>query len=452
MFSATRPRTLDPLARIREAIDRGAAALAADRRERARGLPGSLDPAVTWLAGEQAVATLDEAVGLRLVDESEHGAIAAWLAFAAAYCARRDARAGAMDLDAIDRDASRLVDAIGEARLRTEARMRGRPRGPDAGPPDADLAKLARGFLDATDEAGAAAAEWIRRIPWPEGLEAASAASRWAARLCASVGAEPARDPRERLRRSALRLSVLGVERHLERSATAEVGIADGDPRPRVVALDPPRRLSIVVRPDAEGAPAELAALEAVGRAAAFAVRSVALPPERRWPRTATSARALGVAFAQLAADPVYAARMRIEAGDRITRTAAAVLAQWARMTAARVAWPLPPGTRRGAAFDELYEGVRRAVGDELPPALVAVLGADVEAARTELRGLIAGLALAHRARDLFDEDWFRNPRAAELVARAGERGDGLSAEALLEELGAVPEAAARRLAELVLR
>ncbi len=159
----------------------------------------------------------------------------------------------------------------------------------------------------------------------------------------------------------------------------------------------------------------------------------------------ATVGRALGMLLAQVSADPIALSRRgltRAEARAAGAAGAALTLLR-ARLDAAAVLAEGRPLEGRAAL-------VARATGTDTEPGAAFLLS--TSAASPRFRGTLAGLALFPALRERFDEDFFRNPRAAEPIRGAAARGGACSAEAFLEELGGAPTAAVERLDELTER
>ena len=110
----------------------------------------------------------------------------------------------------------------------------------------------------------------------------------------------------------------------------------------------------------------------------------------------------------------------------------------------------------------ELGSAAQAARADELSARAFGVPGAPgplvappFEAAHTrraELRAAALAPALFAALRERFDEDWWRNPRAADTLRAAASRGGSLSVEAWASELGATPPMAQERWTELAQR
>jgi hypothetical protein len=256
-------------------------------------------------------------------------------------------------------------------------------------------------------------------------------------------------------RKSARRMSAIGTELAplgFERDLAERVRIEtrasfDFDTRPRVVPLDPPRDIRIVVSTIPLGIASELYEAEAVGRALAGAMASVALPYALRSPPIGSVARTIGTSIATLASDQAFLRRARdlgSKTAEASARRAGAVLVLDTRL---QVAAFLARDARSDpeAASDR----VSRAVAVSVPPPLAALAVATPAALGPRMMGRLTGLALSAAMRERYDEDWFRNPRAAEPLRAGAERAGTLSAEAWLAEIGGSLDSARLRIAEL---
>ncbi|MBC7171046.1 MAG: hypothetical protein H5U40_01385, partial [Polyangiaceae bacterium] len=99
------------------------------------------------------------------------------------------------------------------------------------------------------------------------------------------------------------------------------------------------------------------------------------------------------------------------------------------------------------ASSEEAAEAAHRALGLPCSPAVATLMLDPRGGASARLRGELHGLAFFSALRDRYDVDWYRNPRARDVVRGACERGAALSVEALGAELGVGPEAGIERLA-----
>lgn len=298
----------------------------------------------------------------------------------------------------------------------------------DAGPDREALVARCDGLLAATDDVVREAVAHAAGRPRPAWHE-------WTAALRApALGGLV---PRSRRHRSAAAdLAGLGLEREL--GARVRLGRpAEGlDPRPRLLLREPPMDVRLVPSPLDLGVAGELLAAEALGRALAHALAHPALAPELLHPVLGSAARGLGALVAQLVADPLAVRRRpgfdarQAEAVSRHGALCLLVAARgWAAATRLR-ALPEP------ARWDEAPTLAARALGVELPAGVARVFLGAPSSPAVRFRGIVGGLGLAWRFRERFDEDWPRNPRAAEPIRAIAARGGGLPVEEALAELG----------------
>jgi hypothetical protein len=310
---------------------------------------------------------------------------------------------------------------------------------PDAGAPLASLASEAEEVLALTDEVASAVATsfGVRDV----------GALLHALRVPALDGLFP---PRERWRRLAADVRALQFERVLGARVRVERSTLGVTPRVRWVAPDPPRDVRLLSSVAEQGLISELAAAEGLGRGLAVALSSAGLPVELRWPVEATVPRALGGAFAQLLADRLALGRGRgLGAGDceGVARHAGAMVLLETRACAAGVLWlAMGHTTDPEVAVDLL----RRALAVDVDARLAPWLMGTPWSTPARFRGRLGGLAAWVALRERFDEDWYRNPRAAEAIRAGTEPGGRASAEGWLEaDLGAPAHAHRLRLQEL---
>ncbi|MBW2462546.1 MAG: hypothetical protein JRH11_12930 [Deltaproteobacteria bacterium] len=365
-------------------------------------------------------------------------------AFDAFASEHRDNRADAQS--ALVQGAESIGEVLGAARYRADeagfAVFRGGEAPPDAGPPRGDLAEEAGDFLAATDDI----AEEARRYLAPEerslhvllgGLRAPAA------------GAPVPRGGR--FRRLADDIRALGFEGDLRARVRTGGTHPFPGPKGRVVVVSVPDDVRLFEAGRERGVTSELAAADALGRALGHVLVSPALPVEERRPLAGSVPRALGVLWSQLVADRVLLTRGRglgSNQADVVGRSAAAILILLARVRAAALIARVTeksPDTRAEAGSTLL----QRALGVPVPIAharLAVVLPA---AHGPRFRGTVVGLGLAVALRERFDEDWFRNPRAAEPIRAAAVRGNMQDAETFLADLGGSSDMAGPRLGEL---
>lgn len=255
--------------------------------------------------------------------------------------------------------------------------------------------------------------------------------------------------PRRRFRRLAAPLAALGVVDALSRRARVE-GEARGLYRPVLIPLTIPHDIRIVPSGLELGLHSELEAARALGRAVALAWTHPALPPLVSWPEAGTVGWALGGLFAHLGSDPVFVPRGELGASEaRLARETRLALELWALRTQAAAV--LAHEQLASAHFaDAAREHLRGAWRLDVHPFIAALRcmprGQHSDA---ELRANMWVAPLHVALRERYDEDYWRNPRAAEPLRAAAERGPALSVEAWAEELGAAPSSLGERYAEL---
>jgi len=313
----------------------------------------------------------------------------------------------------------------------------GVPRHADAGP-EGGCAEAAAARLAASDELFLVASEHAHR-------RAGAGGAGWIGPLRALSGADQSAiiRPRERFRRGAEFWKGLELSEPLGR--TVVVGDPHGLPWPTVhvlqggegrVGQDVRTRLSAGLLE--WGLASELAALAGVGRAAALAFASPALPVETRVPAVASVARTLGLLASLSHTDPVYLRRergiSRAQAEELARRASAWVLAQ------ARLAWAVlqTAGDGPEALVDSATRGARRALGCELSQSVSMLAHGSVSPGGAARAWLVA-LELYATLREQHDEDWYRNPRCARVLRGASAQGGEIAVEMWAAELGVCP-------------
>ncbi len=261
------------------------------------------------------------------------------------------------------------------------------------------------------------------------------------------------RGARERWRRVSAWLRALGFEPELGGQLRAEVEGEAFAPFARVVVCHAPRDLRVAQSPDDQGVASDLFAAGAAARALGVALALPTLPAELRWPLPGCSADAVGGLGAQLWADRGHLQRIQSMGGpeaERVARAAASLHLVSTRFACGVATAGLDDLADGRARCEALAEVAGRALGCDLPAALAGLLGGDRPGLRARARGGLLGLALHHVLRERYDEDWYRNPRAGEPLRAACNRGNGVSGEAFVEELGGSLDVAAARALELV--
>ncbi|MGE0787052.1 MAG: hypothetical protein AB7S26_15365 [Sandaracinaceae bacterium] len=285
--------------------------------------------------------------------------------------------------------------------------------------------------------ARAAHAERVELAHWSD-LAFVARAARW----------DDAAKPNERWRRASTMLAELAFIEALGRAARVLPRRPGPLERGCGVAIVEPAR-AIRIGPGLErGLASERAALIALGRTSVAALAHPGLPPELARPAPDGIAGTIGALCAHVSADLRVSARYdgmttreRRELSER-TR----LLELWELRTAAAVLTIRAERDVRGrreAARSILTAAFGCEVDDGLAGALSWSFGA-----LDRFRSGVAAVDLFAAFRERFDEDFWRNPRAAELILHAAERGAALSQDAWLKEIAAGPTPIAERLAE----
>lgn len=365
----------------------------------------------------RASARVAEALGKRVPHDSDHHAPLALFARMAleAHRGRRRAMARSLETFAID-----LLRALREGIADVEESAEGAAwlssidawdRAPELG---------AAALLDETEELFA---EALARAAHGSGD-----VERWEDVIFLVRGGrfDPLYERRHRFRRIADGLAAVGVREALGKRARVEPerGLSTD-----VVALEVPRDVRIVPSALELGAFSEREATIAIGRAASIAWRHPALSPLVASIESSVGP-AIGALFAHLACDG-RASELDLKQERAIAEHALLVELFELRTEAAAV------------------------LGDE--DALRRAWRADVERhvaacalhGRSRLRALRWAAPLYVVLRERYDEDWWRNPRAAEPL-RAGSERAPLTVEAWCAELGADPSTLGPRYRELV--
>lgn len=468
----------DPLALVRTAIEGWAEARARAERALAAGAEDDAEPVREEAQARQALGTgevreaLEEAVSLGALGPAEHGALLAHLSRAArdevlwrAGVARPrrwdevralegnpraigalldealvhpDPRRAALLLGAAlapwDADRARRADAAAQAdELAARVRARG-PRAPDDAPED--LATRASRWLDATDDAMREAIARAARARETREIRTVLDALR----ALRAPSLDPRVPPCERGRRIAAPLGALGLSELLAERARLEPAMVAAIAGARAIALDPPRR-ALVLPPGIElGIASELEVVRASGEALASLLVAPALPVEFRRATPASCGRALGELLAGLFCESVFLRRARGLAGaelDAFRWAAVAIQLGRARVLAARVVAARLGDRERLEGGAELLARALAARDPTMPAALADPVSLEPEGDAAAARAAWAAPAIALALRERFDEDWFRNPRSAEVIRGACARGGALSVENWGEELGA---------------
>jgi hypothetical protein len=209
----------------------------------------------------------------------------------------------------------------------------------------------------------------------------------------------------------------------------------------RVVALDPPHEVRIVVFPT-EGPRALAGLLAAVGRAQLRAGPPPDAPPEDLWLGDPALEPACGSLFAGFLLDPEWLRRCAHADLPRDDERALAVAELLdARLDAARALASLEAlreglGARAEQAFRELHA---RAGLTEVPAALALRELDPWLSAWGELRGRALAAHLRGFLRERFDDDFWRNPRTLTVLSGLWARGGRPTAAELWAETSGAP-------------
>jgi len=197
------------------------------------------------------------------------------------------------------------------------------------------------------------------------------------------------------------------------------------------------------------GGLAELAAMHGAASGLSLSLASPELPWELADPLPDHPCHALGGLFAQLLADTVFLRRVYGLSGkelEEVQRHTALGLMVSMRLAAVVI-------KLAGASGSELVEqavsACRNALRIDCDSWSLPLLCDEYAAAYSRLSGQLAGLRLHGALRERFDEDYFCNPRFAELWMAASLRGNELTMSKFLEEIGADPSWERERLREL---
>lgn len=394
----------------------------------------------------RAAARLAEVLGTPIAHDSDFHAPLALVQRLLADGAARRRRAIARDLAPW---LGRLAQALRDGRAEVaEARSRGAWLAAGGAPPDVAPEGLDEAAREVLRDTADAWQELIERLAHAAGTDL----EHWTdlAHALRAPGLDDRFDPARRWRRLAGHLRPLGLQEALASRARAEPAAPTlARPAASLAVLHVPR--DVRVAPGLElGLAAEREGALVLGRALAVALTNPALPHVLARPRAGTVGRALGGLLAHLHADPVFAERALGTSGhpQRAIRELALGLELWAlRTEAARIR--LIPEVDAAAFADAARELLRDAWRVEVDAAVAGVLGLPLGAPVAAFRAARHVPSLHVALRERFDEDWWRNPRAAEPLRAACARGGTLSVEAWADELGAEPGALRARVAEL---
>ena len=320
---------------------------------------------------------------------------------------------------------SRLRETL-QVAYRAAADLIGGQRHSDAGPPFEEKRDLAQEWLATTDDVLAPQA-FVER--WQTFAEASPVFPR-PERFRAAGGAI-----------AGLELTALLAER---------VRVTDPhrafDPRAKVYVLRAPGDVRLLPSRLELGWVSDAAAIEGVARALMAALALAAHPAPIRHSVVGTPALALAYCAGQMCCEPK--ALVKLGLTKREAEDVARRAAQWSLIRSRLAAQSVlvgalgvnAPGSLGTAAYDP-------AAQEEFSELILHAWGGGAR-----FRAWRGSFALWDRLRERFDEDWFRNPRAAEAIVAAGERAGLLSIEEWLSELEADEGAASRRVLEVAAR
>ena len=328
-------------------------------------------------------------------------------------------------------------------------------RGPAAEDEPA-LADVIDAFLAATDDA---THEALARSQHALGTGAtrASVPDRLAAfaRTLRASALDALFSPERRMLRLGRALAPLGADATVASRLRVETSTelrAHG----RLRLLSPPTRVVLGVAQPELGLASELAAIELFGRGMAYARCSPALGEEHRAVPDAHVPGLVGALLVMVLGEPLFLSRvLGLEA--RAAAAAAAVATYLglvrARLDGARAQVRLG-GVDVGG--EEAHALVRRclALPSELPLGMLLASASPSPELALYARSRALAPAVFLALRERFDEDFYRNPRAGEVLGGAMARGARLTRAAWCAELGASgdPAAAARSLVRERLR
>jgi hypothetical protein len=317
-----------------------------------------------------------------------------------------------------------------------------------AGPPPPTASELAAKFLASTDDATREMTRWLVRpaavggtIPWHVLFRALRAPE-------LDGLAKPAR----RLARIANGLRGLGFERDLNARVRAEA--ADGllDPRARVLAVSVPSDIRVAQSKLTFGIMSDLYAAHGIGHGLALSLVSQALPDLLRRPVVPGVPEAFGMTSMQLRADPGYLRRIEgLEPlwVEKLGRHAGVIVLLEARIQAT-LSLVASQVRNESEWSQQLTAALERALGAQVPAGLAALVAWSAPPGTSGFEACAAGLAAHVGLRERLDADWYRNPRASEVLRGAATRGTTLPLAELLEELGVSATTASARAIELL--
>ena len=237
---------------------------------------------------------------------------------------------------------------------------------------------------------------------------------------------------RTRPRRLALQLDALGLRRPL--AAGARIQRAGLRARPEWLVLRP--REDVRISPGVElGLASERSALATFAEAAMALLPHPGLPASLARPGPPGAAAAIGAMLAHLYSRPLFVRHAFPGLSDKERRGVREVATAQglAELRAAAVAQHTAPQRTQRGFLDLARDQLTDALLVECDPWFAAAVCERTDPAR--LPGLRLAPPLARAFRDRFDEDFWRNPRAAEPIQYAASLGASLSLGELLASL-----------------
>jgi hypothetical protein len=304
-------------------------------------------------------------------------------------------------------------------------------------------------WLEATDDAAGEMIRWLTRAAAPSGRAS------WPVLAAALRAAEldGLARPVRRFYRLAEGARRLGFERDMGARMRAETAVAQLTPRAVCLALSVPDDVR-VAQPSLEyGVLSDLVAAQGIGEALALVLVSPALSEVARWPAGTGVSASLGALFLQLRADPGYLTHSEGHSPDiaeRLARHAAIFMLLRTRLSAAL--WLVEasaPASERELLL-QLTAATQRALGCELPAGLTSLSFLSSALDGAEFAAADSALRLHAALRELYDDDWFANPRVSEVLRGACARGNLLDGPGFCAELGAEPGAGIARALEIL--
>lgn len=258
--------------------------------------------------------------------------------------------------------------------------------------------------------------------------------------------------PRRRMTQVARFTADIGLQRQVSRHLRVESDRFTVWPG-GILPLSVPDDLRITESSAIAGPQAEAAALAGVGAGLALSLMPRHLPVEDRWPLPDGPASALAGLCLQWLPDPVY---LRVTYGvsgkelEAAQRAAAAAVLFLIRLSChfALMAADAPPHDGGADLGERLAGGCRELLHVPVQPLEVGLLALSPEVAHGRALGHLCGLRLHGALRERLDEDFFRNPRFAEVVQIMTARGHQMTTADLETELGACDEDPTARILE----